>query len=853
MNGLERFLRGAACVAMAVGSSAAGAAMAQVQDYDIQAQDLGGALRAAALVAGKSLIVSSELVEGRRSAGLKGRFTFEAAVARLLAGTGLTAVVVGDGLVIRSGEAAAASGELQPGSDEDIVVTGTRIRGSAVVSPVVVIAADAARDAGQASLTDVVRSIPQSFGGGQNRGIGFNVPAASGIDVGGGSSVNLRGLGSDATLTLLNGHRLAYSASRQSVDISAIPLAAVERIEIVPDGASALYGSDAVAGVANVILKRDFGGLETRARLGGSTDGGNFQQLYGATAGVAGNQGGWLAAYEFGDDSPIRAGQRSYARDRDPSLTFFPAIQRHNALIAGHRQLTPDLEVAIDALYNHRESDTRFPLTATLGAASRSTAESYALAPSLRYEQPSTGWRAAMIGTYGYDRVDFTTDLFSGGTLLASTPIAYINGTGSVEMNADGPLFELPGGPARVAIGGGYRSNGFENFRGEGGPSNFDVTQDSYYGFGELNLPLIAPGNASRLGHRLNLSAALRYEDYTGVGSVATPKLGLVYAPNRDFEVKGSWGRSFRAPTFFQKFQLQSAYLADPAIFGGTGLPPGATVLLVSGGNEELKPERATSWSASFVAHPVAVPGARLEIGYFDVDYRDRVVAPITFLSEALSDPAYRQQVITSPSAALQAETIAAAGEFLNIAGVPYDPANVAAIILNANVNAGRQRVHGVDLLASYAAEVAPGSSLNFSLNATYIDSEQQLSSDQAVQPLAGLVFNPPHWRGRATLGWTRGGLTLTGAADVIGGVEDRRSEPAAKVDGMTSFDLTARYRLPDGPSLLRGLDLVLSVQNIFNAKPDRIATTLPFDAPYDSTNYSPIGRFVSLAVAKRW
>ncbi|MFX4466449.1 TonB-dependent receptor plug domain-containing protein, partial [Acinetobacter baumannii] len=77
------------------------------------------------------------------------------------------------------------------------------------------------RDAGQSSVAEVVRNIPQNFGGGQNPGVGNNVPAASGINVGSASTINLRGLGSDATLTLLNGHRLAYNGSRQGIDVSA--------------------------------------------------------------------------------------------------------------------------------------------------------------------------------------------------------------------------------------------------------------------------------------------------------------------------------------------------------------------------------------------------------------------------------------------------------------------------------------------------------------------------------------------------------------------------------------------------------------------------------------------------------
>src|SRR6185369_12943879 len=107
-----------------------------------------------------------------------------------------------------------------------------------------------------------------------------SVPLASGVNTGGASTLNLRGLGSGATLTLLNGHRLAYNVTNPAVDVSAIPLEAVERLEIVADGASALYGSDAVAGVANVVLKRDYAGLSTSARFGASTDGGNSQQQY---------------------------------------------------------------------------------------------------------------------------------------------------------------------------------------------------------------------------------------------------------------------------------------------------------------------------------------------------------------------------------------------------------------------------------------------------------------------------------------------------------------------------------------------------------------------------------------------
>ena len=161
--------------------------------------------------------------------------------------------------------------------DNAIVVTGTRIRGARIIGDTISLDRETIVEAGQIDLGEAIRSLPQNFSGGQNPGIGSGAGFAN-SNVNSASSANLRGLGPDATLTLLNGHRLPYDSAFAGVDISSIPLAAVDRIEVVPDGASALYGSDAVAGVVNVILRRDFEGITTSAQIGASTDGGNFRQ-----------------------------------------------------------------------------------------------------------------------------------------------------------------------------------------------------------------------------------------------------------------------------------------------------------------------------------------------------------------------------------------------------------------------------------------------------------------------------------------------------------------------------------------------------------------------------------------------
>src|SRR3546814_15047262 len=95
------------------------------------------------------------------------------------------------------------------------------------------------------------------------------------------------------------------------------------------------------------------------------------------------------------------------------------------------------------------------------------------------------------------------------------------------------------------------------------------------------------------LVNRLTVTAALRYEDYPGMGRVTTPKLGLVYEPVRNIAIKASWGRSFKAPTLYQQYVGYETYLLPASAYGAA---PSGTILYASGGNPSLRPERARSW-----------------------------------------------------------------------------------------------------------------------------------------------------------------------------------------------------------------------------------------------------------------
>lgn len=157
---------------------------------------------------------------------------------------------------------------------EEIIVIGTNIRNVPPAgSPISIYTREEIDFSGRSTVEGFAQTLPENFGGGVAENTqGGVVPGGSG-GINFGTGVNLRGLGNDSTLVLFNGRRLAPAGSGNAVDISMIPLAAIEQVEVLTDGASAVYGSDAVGGVVNFKLRDDYDGAETRLRLGTATTG----------------------------------------------------------------------------------------------------------------------------------------------------------------------------------------------------------------------------------------------------------------------------------------------------------------------------------------------------------------------------------------------------------------------------------------------------------------------------------------------------------------------------------------------------------------------------------------------------
>ncbi len=195
----------------------------------------------------------------------------------------------------------------------EIVITGSRIRGRAPAgSKVITIDREQIERTGRATVQDVIGDLPQNFGG----GISEDTRGGPEADTNSAAStaINLRGLGAGATLVLVDGRRIAPAGTEgRFTDLSNIPLSAVERIEVLPDGASSLYGSDAIAGVVNIILRKNYDGAESSARYGGTTDGPLRETQLSQLVDTTWSGGNVLAALEFYERTELPHSSREQA------------------------------------------------------------------------------------------------------------------------------------------------------------------------------------------------------------------------------------------------------------------------------------------------------------------------------------------------------------------------------------------------------------------------------------------------------------------------------------------------------------------------------------------------------------
>lgn len=211
--------------------------------------------------------------------------------------------------------------ESAPTTLQEVKVTGSRIPRASVEgpSPVTVISREQIDAQGYRNAFDALSALTENTGNVQGEDFGNTfTPAAN--------TINLRGLGPNRTLVLVNGRRqadypLAYEGSVNVVNLANIPSALIERIEVLAAGASAVYGSDAIAGVVNIILKDRFEGVDVNVRAGGTQQGGGDNQRVQVVGGSSGERWDGLFGFEFDVRKAIHARQRDFmdSLDDDPA------------------------------------------------------------------------------------------------------------------------------------------------------------------------------------------------------------------------------------------------------------------------------------------------------------------------------------------------------------------------------------------------------------------------------------------------------------------------------------------------------------------------------------------------------
>lgn len=225
------------------------------------------------------------------------------------------AILAGLALSMNLAVAQEEAGDAEAEDEEALELRETRVTGSRLNRPpselsgnLIVLDREAIRASGELTLARVLRQLPQNVNA-TNETYGSTLNGARNVT--GAATVNLRGLGSESTLILIDGRRVGYSGILGGVtDISTIPLSMVDRIEILLDGASAVYGSDAVGGVVNIITRRDYAGLELDINYGRPHKSGYSETQANIGGGYSWLSGRLNAGYEYFRDSGLDASDR---------------------------------------------------------------------------------------------------------------------------------------------------------------------------------------------------------------------------------------------------------------------------------------------------------------------------------------------------------------------------------------------------------------------------------------------------------------------------------------------------------------------------------------------------------------
>lgn len=725
---------------------------------------------------------------------------------------------------------------------KEVVVTGTHIRGALTPTNLITIDQADIQDSGYTSTAALLATLPENFSGAisadNHYAGGHNVVTNTGYSTG----VDLRGLG-DSTLILLDGHRLPLTGVTGSSDLSMIPLGIIERIDVLTDGASAIYGSDAVGGVVNVISKKQQDGFQTTGTVGTTTQGGGEQTQGEAMFGKSWAGGDVLFAYDYAHQDPVLSSQRAFSQLAQSPTDLIPRSESNSVAGFLNQSLSDSLALYAEALWNSRTTVNQYNFYGL--STDDVSVDQFSVAAGLRFQLPKQ-WNGSVDAGAGGERE--TVNYFIGAEPGSPATLQNANNENrvqSLEAQTNGPLLILPSGEVSAAVGGGYRHEQY----GDDFLTFSTVGRGIWYAFSEAQVPLVTP-DRSRVGlNSLDLNLAVRYDHYSDVGGTTNPKLTLSYAPGGGMTLRGTWGTAFKAPVLSELYgaKYDILYLFnDPTSRTGKSV-----VLNVSGGNPNLSPEKATVWTTGLDWIPVDCPDLKLSATYFDYEFKDRISNPIADAAGELTDPANAFVLTKNPSLALIEQNVAQAYQYINEAGPGLTPADADYLAEVGFRNISLWSSRGVDLLGRYAFHTSIGQ-FTWTGNATHLVQTQQPEPTLPATTVSGEVFGPPTWKARSGVSWSLAQWSVSVFGNYTSGEVDPAQVPPAAVSSFTTLDTSASYK-NDG--VLGGLRVALSVLNAFDKAPPRLApsSTTIYGFGYDNANYSPLGRQINLSVAVKW
>ncbi|GAB7531041.1 TonB-dependent receptor [Pseudomonas sp. 3A(2025)] len=611
-----------------------------------------------------------------------------------------------------------------------VVVTGTRADNrteAESMQPIQVVSAKALQDSGSAELGEALsRLIPS---------LNFPRPASSGFS-GITRPAQMRGLAPDQVLVLVNGKRRHTSALLNTnvtqgrgsapVDLNTIPVSAIDHVEVLSDGASARYGSDAIAGVINIILKNEAYGGQATTSLGQTTKGDGIQRHLDADAGFAlGEQGALHLSFDGNsNDFTSRAG-----RDlRNPGAPGYgdttyrlgdPEVKNGKLLINADYNLTDELTAYGVASYNRADGSTWDAYRN--GRASVYDAQAYAngYRPTLHSESEDqtlllglkgqvVGWNWDASVNYGQNEMEFYTrdslnrylfrdtgsrqSDFYDGTLKSSQAVYQLDFSKEIDTGL------LPN-PLSVAFGVEYQHQTYKESSGEAS-SYYGTGAEGFSGFrdtdsGSYRRDLVGQyiDLETNLTDKWRASVALRHDSSNDFGGATTGSLSSRYDFTPQVAVRGSLSTGYRAPSLAQQHYSATTSALNTSINAyqdqrtASVDDPVARLL----GADDLKPEKSQNISAGLVLQPF-----------------DDFTATVDFYHIAIDD-----RITLSSNLNVQN---AAAQNFLVANGVQRDLYQSVRYFTNAVDTTTR----GVDVSGQYRWRFDNGGRLNSSVGYSY-------------------------------------------------------------------------------------------------------------------------------------